>query len=218
MDGVPHPFVLNLPKLAEESLARLARHFDPERVALTGGVAVEYHLACAGRAAIRDRIGDLDFVAQTPEEIAPRVTRDFLVSHYHLPGASAAKGMLQLVDPLAALRVDVFSDTTNAIASAKFANCGDLRLLVLGPAAILENKLRTIARASAADPVDPKHVRDAHALAGLCGRAVPASTPYCAPTRYCTDLNARCERCEASRTAEFPLAPKQEIFALLGYV
>jgi len=202
----------------EESLARFAPHCDCNRVALTGGVAVEYHLAAAARPALRTRIADLDVVARAVEEISPAVTRDFLVSHYHRPGPGVARAMLQLVDPRARLRVDVFPDAENAIAFARFASFGRIDMLVLSPAVIFAHKLRTIGKASSTEPVDPKHVRDARALAALLGRPPAASTPYCAPARYCTDLNARCERCERSRTSDFPLAPKREIFVLLGYV
>jgi len=202
----------------EESLARFASHCDRNRVALTGGVAVEYHLAAAGRPALRTRIADLDVVARAVEEISPAVTRDFLVSHYHRPGPGVARAMLQLVDVPARLRIDVFPDAENAIASARFASFGRIDMLVLSPAAILAHKLQTIGKASPVEPVDPKHLRDAQALAALLGLTFEASTPFYAPARYCTDLDARCERCERSRTSDFPLAPKREIFALLGYV
>jgi hypothetical protein len=35
---------------------------------------------------------------------------------------------------------------------------------------------------------------------------------------YSRDLDAACLRCDVSRHADYPLAPKRTIFELLGYV
>jgi hypothetical protein len=72
--------------------------------------------------------------------------------------------------------------------------------------------------ASAASPVDPKHWRDAKTLADLCGRAQPPRPRHAARTPLCIDIRQVCTRCELSRSPNFPLAPKRDIFAVLGYV
>jgi hypothetical protein len=201
-----------------ESLRRFLRHAEPAEVALTGGLAVEHHLAAAGFPPLRDRVGDLDFVARRVDAIAPSVTSDFLVAHYHRPGPAVRKALLQLVDPLARLRVDVFPDLDDCVAQANRTTIEDVALLVVDARSILRHKLETLRKATDSQPVDPKHRRDAVALAELLGEAAPPASAREAPATYCRDLEAVCARCEASHTPEYPLASKRKIFDVLGYV
>lgn len=197
---------------------RLLPCFGERDVALAGGVAVEYHLAKAGRPALRVVPADVDLVARRVEGDAREIVRAFLVSHYHEPGAGRAKALLQLVDPPARLRIDVFPDTFDALVRARSATIGGASLPVLDPRDILAHKIETIRKASAASPADPKHWRDAAALAPLCGVVLPPLSPHLRTAVLSTDPGAVCERCERSRSADFPLADKREIFDLLGYV
>ncbi len=185
---------------------------------MTGGVAVEYRLAMAGRRGLRERLADLDFVARRVGVLARAIPREFLVSHYHAAGPGVPKALLQLVDPLARLRVDVFPVAAGALARATRGTLGGTSLLVLDARSMLEHKLRTLRRSSATDPADPKHWRDAAALAELCGCEPPAPPPHLRPAVLSTDIHASCARCELSRDPGVPLAPKREIFAILGYV
>ena len=91
--------------------------------------------------------------------------------------------------------------------------------LVLDFESMLDHKLLTLASASERRPVDEKHHRDALLIARLLVRNVPPVPPTSlGKDVYSTDLDARCPRCEASRDAAFPIAPKAQIFDLLGYV
>jgi hypothetical protein len=202
----------------DDCLERLVPYFDANAVALTGGVAVEYYLAAFGRPGIRERLTDLDFVACSIDGIARGIARDFLVSHYHRACPGVPKALLQLVDPIARLRIDIFPDRNGVIARANRAAVGATSLLILGGNSILEHKLQTIRMASAASPADPKHWVDARALAEIDGWAVPALSLHLAPAIYCTDVEERCSRCELSRSPDCPLAPKTEILRILGYV
>jgi len=202
----------------QHCLGRLLPHLDRACVALAGGVAIEYHLARAGRPATRERPADLDLVARRIAGVEPSIAREFLVSHYHAAGPLVPTALVQLVDPATRLRIDVFPDLDDAYAEANPATIAGSTLRVLGVRSILEHKLRTLRKASAASPVDPKHVRDAEALAELCGTAPPAAPPHLQTEAYCTDLELVCPRCEHSRRPDFPLAPKAAIFAMLGYV
>jgi len=83
---------------------------------------------------------------------------------------------------------------------------------------ILTHKLGTIEKASNESPIDPKHVRDAAALAELCGCARGFTTPHTAKAELCVDVEATCPRCEHSASPDFPLAPKRDVFRILGYV
>ena len=138
------------------------------------------------------------------------MTADFLVSHFH---TGPPKFMVQLVDPQTLLRIDVFPDRTGSIARAHQVQ--GVPVPVVRQDDMVAHKLDLLRRASPARPIDAKHRRDLLALGGT----VPDLPTRCwAPDTYSTDLTVRCERCETSRTAGFPLAPKQAIFNLLGYV
>ncbi len=180
-------------------LERLRPHVDADDLALTGGVALGVHLP------ERARLADVDFVARQMSAVRPSVTRQFLVSHHHV---APARPMLQLVDPETRLRVDVFPDAAGCVARAARHD----GWLVVAAADLLAHK-----RALATRPVDPKHWRDIVALSELVGAPLPAP-PELAPDVYCDDVAYVCERCARSASPAFPLAPKRDIFALLGYV
>jgi hypothetical protein len=180
-------------------LERLRAHVDADALALTGGVALGVHLPALAR------LADVDFVARRMDAVRPSVTRDFLVSHYHV---APDKPIVQLVDGETRLRIDIFPDRAGVLARA-IAHEG---WRVVTAADLLAHKRTLLAR-----PVDPKHWRDLVALSALCGEPLPPE-PALAPDVYCTDLAYVCARCERSRSPAFPIAPKRAIFDLLGYV
>lgn len=203
-------------------LSRLRPHVDLARVALTGGVAIAHHAGAHGRQRTREPgsvRGDVDLVAALPDAVAASVVGPFLVSHFHRPQPGYNKFLVQLVDVASRLRVDVFScgdDVWAGMAGGAVAGSG---FPVLAPDRILEHKLAILAQASAEQPVDEKHYRDALLLGEICAREVPERDPgVFAPTLYDHDLTAPCARCDASRDASFPLAPKRRVYELLGYV
>ncbi len=161
---------------------------------------------------------DLDFVACSVDGIVREFACDFLVSHYHRARPGVPKALLQLVDPIACLRIDIFPDRNGVIAQANRAVVGGTSPLIIDGSNILEHKLQTIRMASAGSPADPKHWVDARALAEINGWALPALNLHLAPAIYCTDVEERCSRCELSLSPDFPLAPKPEILRTLGYV
>lgn len=202
-------------------LSRLLRHVDQQRVALTGGVAIDLHARVSGRR--RHRGGwpdpDVDFVAETVEAVSPRVSEDFLVSHFHLPQPGYPKFLVQLVDPSSKLRVDVFPDALGALRRAIERDVAGISMLVLEPCDLLEHKLAILARASADHPVDEKHHQDALVLGEICGRSIPAPpASSLRPDTYSQDVDAVCARCETSRSDAFPLASRRQIRGILGYV
>lgn len=180
---------------------------DPEAVALTGSAGVCATTQIPG---YRTTIDDIDLVAVSLAAVKPTVATDFLVSHFH---SGPPKFTVQLVDPQTRLRIDVFPDEARAIERA--SRVEGVAIQVLGKNDMAAHKMQTVGRASATRPVDPKHWRD---LLALCGTASELPETWFAAPHCSTDLNARCERCEISRTPEFCLAPKEAIFELLGYV
>lgn len=208
------------PERLHASLSRLLPHLDYARIALTGGVATGLHLgARCGERAPGIGAGDVDLVAAEVDAVRPTVTGDFLVSHFHLPQPGYAKFLVQLADPGSRLRIDIFPDSLNALHRAGGMDVAGIDVRVLNPSDLLDHKLATLAKASAADPVDPKHLDDARRLGALCGRAISAlAASHLKPDEYTRDVGAICLRCEASRCDAFPLAPKREILEVLGYV
>ena len=201
-----------------DCLRRLLPHMDTERVALTGGVALDLCVD-SSRQAPRRPANDVDFVAADADAVRPSVTSDFLVSHFHLPHAGYAKFLIQLVDPVSRIRVDFFPDANGALSRAQVTDVAGVPLRVLAAQDILAHKLAMLSGASAEKPVDEKHYVDAQQLGALCGRHVPSlAASHRADTHYSRDVNARCPRCDVSQRANFPLAAKSAIFDILGYV
>lgn len=207
-------------RLLHDSLRRLVPHVDIARVALTGGVAIGIHIDVMRDGHPRgDAAEDIDFVAEDVDAVRATVANDFLVSHFHLPQPGYAKFLIQLVDPVTRLRLDVFPDALRALARAHLVQVDGISLRMLDVYDLLEHKIALLSKASAANPVDEKHYVDARRLAAICGRLVPPTpAAHLTTVVYSQDINEVCVRCEASRHTGFPLAPKQRIFDVLGYV
>ena len=198
-------------------LERLMPHVRQSELAITGGVAIQFGLAEAGYAGRRTAIADLDCVARSVDAIAPSVSEVFLVSHYHIAQPGVPKFMVQLVDPVSRIRVDVFPDLVGSLARARMVQIQTRRVQMLALEDILEHKLLTISKASQTSPVDPKHADDAYLLGDVFGRRIaPVAKEHLVEDVYGID-DLHCERCELSLDPLFPLAPKPEIFNLLGW-
>jgi len=172
----------------------------------------------AGHSAARS-IDDVDIVVRSLESVGREIARDFLVSHYHVPQPGYPKFLVQLVDPRTRLRIDIFPDLVGSIASAQERSVAGVPLRVLTADSILDHKLLTLSKGSSLKLVDSKHYRDARRLATICERSVPdVANEFLTETSYSAEIGPPCERCLASADTNFPLAPKQQIIELLGYV
>jgi hypothetical protein len=212
----PGFYVSELERLAG-CLDRLMPHVRQGDVAITGGVAIQLRLAELGYAGRRAAFADLDCVASTLDAIGPGVADDFLVSHYHVVQPGVPKFMVQLVDRVSRVRVDVFPDLVGSLARARVVQIENHRVKMLALEDILEHKLRTISTASPTKPVDPKHADDAYLLGEVLGRRVSAVARECLVRDVYGSDDVDCERCRLSLDPMFPLAPKREIFSLLGW-
>jgi len=199
-------------------LGRLLPHVRRESIAITGGVAMQLAMAGQCRPGLRSEIADLDLVASSLEAVNPSVLRQCLLSHYHVVRPGVPKFMVQLVDRQSRIRVDIFPDLVGSIAEASEISIGEHRVQVLALQRVLEHKLLTVSRASRATPIDPKHARDAIALADLLESQVPdVPSEGLAPDMYGGDADLACRRCELSAHPDWPLAPKDRIFETLGW-
>ena len=156
-------------------------------------------------------------MAGSVESIWPSVTNSFLVSHLHLPRVGDPTWLVQLADPDTRLRLDFFPDTLHALERAPIVDVAGVPIRMLGVHDLLEHKLRLLA--SAEMFADERHYADAVRLGAICRRDVPSRpASHLVNTAYSHDLDSPCPRCETSRRAIFPLAPKRAIFDVLGYV
>lgn len=192
-------------------LSRLLPHLRSDGIAVTGSVAMEIGLARAGHAPSRLAITDL-------EVVSPGVGAQFLISHYHVPQPDAPKFMVQLVDPIARIRIDIFPDLVGSIQQAETVTIGEHVLKVLTLQTIFDHKALTLERANEARPVDPKHDNDARLIGAIISREPPAIAPEALrPEVYGVAGDLKCRRCQASRDARFPLASRQEVFEVLDW-
>jgi hypothetical protein len=197
-------------------LARLMPYVRRDEIAITGGVAIR--LSLAGHPDSRATIADLDFVASCVDVVADSVSRTFLISHYHVPQPDVPKFMIQLVDPPSRMRIDIFPDLVGSLKRGKRFIIGDQSVIVLSLQSILDHKLLTVSKASESAPVDPKHDRDARALAAILGREIPpAPAGGLVKDVYGMEEDVACRRCELSQNPGFPLAAKHRIRDLLGW-
>ncbi len=198
-------------------LDRLMPHVQRERVAITGGVALQLAMSHLDRN-VRPDLADLDLVAASVDAIAPAVVGPFFVSHYHTIRPGVPKFMVQLVDPVSRLRVDVFPDLVGSLAYSHELSVGTHSVRVLSLERIFEHKVLTLSRASRSASIDPKHFRDATMLGEVLGRPVPdVASEALSPDVYGVEADGSCERCELSRHPDWPLAPKDRICDLLGW-
>lgn len=199
-------------------LARLLPNLRENDVAITGGVAIQIGMAALGREGSRETIADLDMVAGSLDAVRSNVAADFLVAHYHVVQSGVPKFMVQLVDPVTRIRVDIFPDLVGSLTRSRGVEIRGRLTRMLALEDIFEHKLLTLSKASPSNPIDPKHADDAEALGKLLQRSVPAvAHGSLVEDVYGTDADVCCRRCELSRSPDFPLSPKNEIFRLLGW-
>jgi len=209
--------------------------------ALTGGVAIASHLARVTGLPGNRRLNDLDIVVAGADELSPKLADAFLVSHTH-PDARPGRMLLQVVDPITALRVDIFGAYGDTLARSQ-------TLIYRGDPVRLVSSSDLTARLAAllpdlglGKPVPAKHARDFDALSAACPlddaeaawrdhrrqRHPEGFTEACQMVReligkrehLLVDAPAlqggrACPQCRES--AVFKLARDEEIAVLLGY-
>lgn len=131
--------------------------------AVTGSLALEMLKIGKGLPPTRRALNDLDLVIGSFGELPPSLADRFIFPHVH-PDAAPGKILVQLVDPVAPLRVDVFRSRGNTL--------GRLQPSMLAGTAVRLVSLEDLAARNTAHllslgrgtPVARKHVRD---LAGI---------------------------------------------------
>jgi len=223
------------------TLHRLTSH-DISGWALAGGTAIELHLQARGAARCVRPLHDVDFIAASFACLPERLGHALLPRHVH-PHDPPAKTMLQAVDPVTALRVDVFRAYASEMERAQGIALGYAELRMVAFEDLVARHARLCCSLLRGHTTAPKYARDL--LRMLEFAAVPRIEPIWRehrkshdPTRfrevvgllretiasrpdllvtpvYSTDVAAVCPRCEG--TAAFRLADAEQVVALLGY-
>jgi len=226
---------------ARRTLAMIRRHTTSPFV-LTGGLAIEAHLACRGIPVRLRRLNDVDFLVDSFEQIPPSLATELIFRHVH-PCDPPGKTLLQCVHPETGVRVDIFraygGTTARAVPigihganwrlisiedlTARSARlCSDLASGATMPAKHTQDFLRLLPHANSAriQSVWIEHRKPNHpelfadAANKLVDLIVARSELQIDPV-YSQDLNASCARCHSG--GAFVLADARQVHSLLGY-
>jgi hypothetical protein len=226
---------------AERVLHKLRRH-GLENWALTGGFAYQLHSRLLGLDYSERALNDLDFITGGFGCIPGTLSQDFLFRHIHR-FASLGKTMLQLIDPAAALRIDIFRACCETMSRAirvelpfgplqvvsledLVARAGRL-LLDLAEGVLVASKhardyLRFVELTSSIkmeavwqDHKKPFHPTTFRETNGLLQDLIPRSGRLLITPQYSQDPNQACPQCEP--TGGFQLADPKVVLSLLGY-
>jgi hypothetical protein len=222
-------------------LQNLQRH-GIEEWALTGGLAIETHLALRHRPTGNRSLNDLDFVVSRFDCIPESLGTEFLFRHIH-PQDPPGKTIAQLVDPHHKLRVDVFRaveslfsrtiDVEFAFGCMRVVSIEDLTarlariVLQIGEGTAIPPKYANdlLRLLEMVDPVSAETVWSEHrgsnqpiGFANACELANQLITSYpemLVPITYSTNAKDVCARCDPN--GRFRLAGAETIISVLGY-
>jgi hypothetical protein len=225
---------------ARRTLVKLRRHGIAPLV-LTGGLAIERHLM-HGQGAQTRPLNDVDFLAQSFDDIPGSLASDFLIIHVH-PHDPPGKTLLQLVDRETAVRIDIFRDYGNSLSraipieiegivlrmvsvedlTARFARlCMDLAFDMPVPAKHVRDLLRLLplVKIDAMDQIwhehrKPDHPQPFKETATLLAGLSAERKDLQIFTEYSRNAHEQCSRCKS--VAIFPLADKGHVLSLIGY-
>ncbi len=158
---------------AVATLGRLTRAGLRE-AAVTGGIAVAWHLGAAtGRPAIR-ALNDLDLIVSGASAIAPGLSAEVLVAHVH-PDARPGRLLVQVIDPATRLRVDIFGAFGGQLARSRAVSFFDGDVPVVSAGDLVARLAALLLDLGLGEPVPAKHARDFLALQGCIDEAQASS-------------------------------------------
>ena len=225
----------------ERTLQRLAAYQLPHW-AVTGGVAVEFHLARRGGGPITRVLHDIDFIVASFENIPPQWAQGLLLRHVH-PEDPPGKTLLQGVQPDTEVRVDVFRAYGNKIERAEPVTIAGLLFRVVSFHDLVARDTRLNWDLVTGGEVAPKFARDflrmidflepeaaqniwlEHRTPGMpesfaetvlqAQQEIIVRPHLLIEPVYSMDVAAVCARCRV--VEDFPLAPASRILSILGY-
>lgn len=152
-------------------LEKFLPHAESDKLVACGGLATRFHLAVRGLPSPNRPFNDLDLLIETPSDIKPSVSSDFMIYHYHPPGVDdpveTTYFFYAFVDPESRMKADVFPyrwSTPERFINAQFRD-GSIKLVGIEDQMI--QCLYDVSRISSQQKVDPKQLDDVHALAQI---------------------------------------------------
>lgn len=226
---------------ARRTFEKLRRH-DISALALTGGFAIELHLLRRGLGAHIRPLNDIDFLADSFEDIPKTLPDDFIFRHVH-PHDPPGRTLLQSVDLEATVRVDIFRAYGCEMERSQMAEFAGFALRMVASDDLIARSARLSLDLASGTPVPAKHAREFLRLAPLGDGAriesvwkehrkpnhpasfveaaellstlIPLHTDLQIAVDYSKDVHWQCPRCESMEV--FPLADADRFLALLGY-
>jgi hypothetical protein len=222
-------------------LEKFAIH-DRRKFALTGSLALETHLIGLGHVPRARALNDVDIVVESIASIPEALAKVFLVRHIH-PQVPEGKMLIQLVDPDAALRIDVFRAYGATMVRSESAWFGTALIQVVSLEDLAASATSLLMDLERGVAVSRKHAQDFQILAQVINldyveaawrdhrKSTDPSTFEEALTRvhglvesrrsllvvpdYSNDADAACPRCV--ETGSFRPASPMTIMSILGY-
>lgn len=227
--------------LLERTLAALA-DLQFSAYAITGRVALEALKISRGLPSARPPLNDLDLVVESWGAIPPSVTERFLCVHVH-PEAPPGKTLVQLVDPTAPLRIDIFRSfgrTLDRVEAAKLGGvpvglvsfedlcCRNAALLLRLRSGTTEAVKHAVDFIALSELIDPERVQiawqdyraqadpETFAEAAIeISHLLRSRVDLLTTPEYLRDASVVCAKCKS--TPPFIPAPPQRILDILGY-
>jgi hypothetical protein len=224
-----------------QTFRNLASH-DISRWALTGGIAIEFHILRRGRALIRRQLHDIDFIADSFASIPETLGSKLLLRHVH-PHDPPSKNMLQGVDPETGVRIDVFRAYGGEMERTAPIEIFGLALKIVSLQDLVARHARLNWDLMEGRPIAPKYGRDFLRLIDLVSndevesvwqehrkpqnpesfaetakqlrRVIASRSDLLIPPTYSTNVDEECERCHGSEA--FPLSDPRLFLSILGY-
>jgi len=225
----------------QETLARLLPYLTTGEFKIVGALAIRHHLLAAGRD-YPYPIDEFDLIAKSERAISQDITKDFLVYHHHYAPDNHNIFYLALVDPQTKVKVDIFTEIVlEGLLKVDF-NGEEIEI------ASLEDQLvktsLDIQRISEKSKIKPKELENAKQMAEIANmdeaqeiwkqrkrtempetiteaisqveRIAQEHPEYLSEEPHRKPEPYKCSECVD--TPDFPLAPMEKIYQILGYV
>jgi hypothetical protein len=223
------------------TLRKLAAH-DISRWALSGGLAIEFHILSRGGMSRPRPLHNIDFVTASFDCIPETLGDRLLLRHVH-PYDPPAKNMLQGVDQETEVRMDVFRAYGSEMKRVLPIEIATLAFQVVSLEDMVARHARLNWDLMEGKPIAPKYAQDFLRLLEFVTteevesiwqehrkppspesfsetvrqlrRVIASRSDLLIPPTYSTNVDEVCHRCEG--TGAFPLADARQVFSILGY-
>lgn len=149
-------------------LVKFLKHVDRNKLVVCGGLAIRFNITQHGLTFPRRPFNDLDLLIESPNDIKPTITTDFMLYHYHPKNPSdpvePSYFFYAFVDSQSRLKADVFPYRWSAPGRFVWATFQGKPIKVVGIEDQLIQCLYDVSRISPQLKVDPKQLDGVHTL------------------------------------------------------